>query len=251
MWAVAPDIAIADYYGNDGVPKWQAGDAPNPVVNRYKTKDGRWFQLMFLQADRYWADFCVRIGRPELSDDARFTPLANLTANKVEATALLREVFAERDLAEWVEIFQAETGAWCTLASPAEVPNDPQVQANGYLLTLTDDKGEEFHTVAAPSSSTKPRPSRPAPRPRRTHRRDPHRTRLRLGQDHRRQGLWSRPVRASSRRTFETRSALQARRQLLRDQDAWPQPNFLIPEAVATKQQRANCRHLPGRDQTS
>ncbi len=162
MWAVAPDIAIADYYGNDGVPKWQAGDAPNPVVNRYKTKDGRWFQLMFLQADRYWADFCVRIGRPELSDDARFTPLANLTANKVEATALLREVFAERDLAEWVEIFQAETGAWCTLASPAEVPNDPQVQANGYLLTLTDDKGEEFHTVAAPVQfdETPPEPTR-------------------------------------------------------------------------------------------
>ena len=42
------------------------------------------------------------------------------------------------------------------------MPNDPQVIENGYLLTLTDDKGEEFRTVAAPIQfdETPPRPTR-------------------------------------------------------------------------------------------
>ncbi|MGW0176553.1 CaiB/BaiF CoA transferase family protein [Rhodococcus sp. NPDC003322] len=150
MWAVAPDIAAADYYGIDRIPPYAPGDAPNPAVNRYRTRDDRWVQLMFLQADRYWKGFCERIGRPDLGVDPRFTPLANLTLNKDEATAELRAIFAERDLAEWQKIMADEPGVWATLTSPADVLEDPQVEANGYLMTLTDDAGNLYRTVSAP-----------------------------------------------------------------------------------------------------
>jgi len=75
MWAVAPDIAAADFYGTDRIPAYPPGEAPNPAVNRYKTHDWRWIQLVFLQADRFWRGFCDRIGRPDLGNDERYTPL--------------------------------------------------------------------------------------------------------------------------------------------------------------------------------
>ncbi|MFD6393768.1 CaiB/BaiF CoA transferase family protein [Nocardia sp. NPDC060259] len=150
MWSVAPDIAAADYYGIDRIPAGEAGTALNPAVNRYRTRDNRWVQLVLLQADRFWAGFCERIGRPDLGTDPRFTPLANLVVNQEAATAELRATFAERDLADWQKALADEPGVWATIASPQEVLTDPQVAANGYLMTMTDSAGTEYRTVAAP-----------------------------------------------------------------------------------------------------
>ncbi|MEV5651990.1 CoA transferase [Nocardia sp. NPDC052254] len=150
MWAIAPDLAAADYYGVDRLPAGPAGTALNPAVNRYRTRDGRWVQLMFLQTDRYWRGFCERIGRPDLGTDERFVPLANLVANQEAATAELRRTFAERDLEQWKKILADEPGVWSVLASPQEVLEDPQVTANGYLMSVTDDAGKTYRTVSAP-----------------------------------------------------------------------------------------------------
>ncbi|MET9214204.1 MULTISPECIES: CaiB/BaiF CoA transferase family protein [unclassified Nocardia] len=150
MWSVAPDIAAADYYAIDRIPAGEAGTALNPAVNRYRTRDNRWVQLVLLQADRFWAGFCERIGRPDLGTDPRFTPLANLVVNQEAATAELRKTFAEADLAHWQKALADEPGVWATIASPREVLTDPQVTANGYLMTMTDSGGTEYRTVAAP-----------------------------------------------------------------------------------------------------
>lgn len=162
MWSVAPDISAADYYGLDRIPAGPAGSALNPAVNRYRTRDGRWVQLMFLQTDRYWKDFCARIGRPDLGTDERFVPLAKLVLNQEAATDELRKIFAERDLAAWQQALADEPGVWSTIASPREVLDDPQVAANGYLMTLTDEAGNDYRTVAAPVQfdETPPAPSR-------------------------------------------------------------------------------------------
>ncbi|MBO0853717.1 MAG: CoA transferase [Nocardia sp.] len=150
MWAIAPDISAADYYGIDRIPANPAGMALNPAVNRYQTRDGRWIQLMFLQTDRFWKAFCERIGRPDMAVDERFVPLLNLVRHQEEATAELRRTFAERDLKQWQEILADEPGVWETLATPQEVLDDPQVRANGYLMTVTDEAGRDYRTVGAP-----------------------------------------------------------------------------------------------------
>ena len=48
----------------------------NPLVATYRTKDGRHISLVFLEADRYWADFCRLMDRQDLADDPRFVDLA-------------------------------------------------------------------------------------------------------------------------------------------------------------------------------
>jgi crotonobetainyl-CoA:carnitine CoA-transferase CaiB-like acyl-CoA transferase len=150
MWSIAPSISVADLFGIDGIPGAPPGLAMNPLVNRYKTKDDRWIQMVFLQPDKFWAGFCHRIGLAELATDERFVPSSNLVANAAEATALLAAKFAEHDLEHWRHVLADEPGVWAPLATPREALNDPQSKPNGYLITNVDDQGIEYEMVAAP-----------------------------------------------------------------------------------------------------
>lgn len=162
MWAIAPSISVADLFDIDGIPGAPPGLAINPLVARYKTKDDRWIQLVFLQPDKFWAGFCRRMGLDELANDERFVPSANLIANAAEATAIFAEAFAGQDLAHWRQVLQDEPGVWGALATPRETLNDPQVEPNGYVITNVDDRGEKYRIVSAPVQfdETPPGPSR-------------------------------------------------------------------------------------------
>ncbi len=46
--------------------------APNPIINCFQTKDGRWIWLLLLQGDRHWPDLIRAIGREDLLTDERF-----------------------------------------------------------------------------------------------------------------------------------------------------------------------------------
>lgn len=162
MWAIAPSISAADFFDIDGIPGAPPGLAINPLVARYKTKDGRWIQLVFLQPDKFWAGFCERMGLPELVTDERFAPSRNLIANAAEATAIFSNAFASQNLAYWRQVLEDEPGVWGALATPRETLNDPQVEPNGYVVINTDDHGDQYRIVAAPVqfNETPPAPAR-------------------------------------------------------------------------------------------
>src|ERR1700740_1658635 len=125
MWSIAPSISVADLFGIDGIPGAPPGLAMNPLVNRYKTKDDRWIQMVFLQPDKFWAGFCQRIGLPGLAHDERFVPSSNLVATAAEATALLADKFAEHDLEHWRHALADEPGGGGPPAPPRAPVNDP------------------------------------------------------------------------------------------------------------------------------
>src|ERR1700752_2012953 len=162
MWTIAPAVMAADFFGIDGIPGAPPGLAINPLVNRYRTKDDRWIQLVFLQPDRYWAGFCERIGLPELAADPRFVPSSNLIPNAAEACAPVGQALASQDLAHWHKVLADEPGVWAALATPRETLNDPQVEPNGYTIANVDDQGNEYQIVAAPVqfNETPPPPAR-------------------------------------------------------------------------------------------
>ncbi|MBV8929527.1 MAG: CoA transferase [Mycobacteriaceae bacterium] len=162
MWSIAPSISAADFFDIDGIPGAPPGLAINPLVNRYKTRDGRWIQLVFLQPDRFWAGFCERMGLPGMATDERFVPSKNLIANAAQACAIIADAFAADDLAHWQKALADEPGVWAALATPRETLNDPQVEPNGYVVTNADDHGDEYRIVAAPVQfdETPPAPAR-------------------------------------------------------------------------------------------
>src|ERR1700744_5192111 len=112
MWSIAPSISVADLFGIDGIPGAPPGLAMNPLVNRYKTRDGRWIQLVFLQPDKFWAGFCERMGLGGCVTDKRFVPSSNLIANAAAPTEIVPNAFADHDLAHWQAVLSEEPGVW-------------------------------------------------------------------------------------------------------------------------------------------
>jgi crotonobetainyl-CoA:carnitine CoA-transferase CaiB-like acyl-CoA transferase len=137
MWILAPDILSAKLSG--GAQAAAGGDrrrVPNPIVNSYLTRDGRWLFLNMLQPSRYWADLCRHLGREDLIGDPRFADDAARARNAEACVAELERCFAQHTLAEWRARLATVEGVWAPMQSAAEIPDDPQVQANGYLAQI-------------------------------------------------------------------------------------------------------------------
>jgi crotonobetainyl-CoA:carnitine CoA-transferase CaiB-like acyl-CoA transferase len=134
MWVLAPDIVASKLVEpGKGIPSFGRSSAPNPLANSYKTQDGRWLLMMMLQPDRYWADFCRHIERPDLIDDERFADGKTRFQNREACVAELDGEFAKHTLKQWFERFATLEGPWAPMQSAAELHDDPQTLANGYL----------------------------------------------------------------------------------------------------------------------
>jgi formyl-CoA transferase len=148
MWALSPDITGSPFSGATGL-----GDrtqAPNPVVNTYRTSDGRWLYLVLLQAARFWAELCTLLGCPELIDDERFADDAARYTNRVACVAALDAVFGSKTLDQVHELLDGFSGVWAPVLRPSEIPVHPQVEPNGFFPVVTPQNGKPFNLVAAP-----------------------------------------------------------------------------------------------------
>jgi crotonobetainyl-CoA:carnitine CoA-transferase CaiB-like acyl-CoA transferase len=150
MWQVQNDVVSARLgdgthaRGPDRYATW------NPLMLPYRTADGRFVALMVLAPDRHWASLCSLIGRPELAGDPRF---ADLDARRRHARAcveLLDAAFAERTLAEWRTVLGGFAGEWAVVQEPAEVHDDSQVRANGYVAGVDTGRGSTLPMVTSP-----------------------------------------------------------------------------------------------------
>jgi crotonobetainyl-CoA:carnitine CoA-transferase CaiB-like acyl-CoA transferase len=149
MWLMAPDI-IAGALSAGAMPQFTRADAPNPIVNSYRTKDGRWLFLNMLQPDRFWPDLCRRLGHPELIADERFKDGMSRFMNRTDCVRRLDEIFAQRTLDEWRAALADAEGVWAPMQKAGEIPADPQAIANGYLLSVEHADGSTFPLVANP-----------------------------------------------------------------------------------------------------
>jgi crotonobetainyl-CoA:carnitine CoA-transferase CaiB-like acyl-CoA transferase len=150
VWNLMPDITAAGLFGEAPLPRFDWDDIPNPIVNMYRTSDGRFLNLVMLESDRFWPEVCERVGHPEWATDPRFVDAAARFENHREAIQLLRGAFAERTLAEWKEILADAKGVWAVVQTPHEVHQDPQVIANGYLRDVETGSGGTFRLPANP-----------------------------------------------------------------------------------------------------
>jgi crotonobetainyl-CoA:carnitine CoA-transferase CaiB-like acyl-CoA transferase len=148
MWSMSPDLVSAPYQAGPMMSKRVSPS--NPVVNWYRTADNRWLYLVLLQADRFWAELCGVMNRPELIADQRFADMGVRYANREECVRTLDAIFAESTLDEWKARLADFSGVWAPVLDVKEVHSHPQVGPNGYLPTLTDNSGVEFRIVSAP-----------------------------------------------------------------------------------------------------
>jgi crotonobetainyl-CoA:carnitine CoA-transferase CaiB-like acyl-CoA transferase len=149
MWVLAPDIIATKMLGFD-LPIGDRRHPMNPIVNSYRTKDGRWLFLNMLQSDRDWPGLCRHLDRPDLIEDVRFTDAKKRLENNAACVAELEAIFAARTLDEWREKFRTLEGVWAPMQKAMELHDDPQAIANGYLRQLESAQGTKFTLVASP-----------------------------------------------------------------------------------------------------
>jgi crotonobetainyl-CoA:carnitine CoA-transferase CaiB-like acyl-CoA transferase len=116
----------------------------NPLVNTYRTRDGRFLSIMFLQGDRYWPELCRALGHPELEKDPRFVDLAARAEHNAACVAELDAIFATRSYAEWCEALSRERFPWAPFQKVTELIEDPQVAANHYIAEVPVEGGASF-----------------------------------------------------------------------------------------------------------
>jgi crotonobetainyl-CoA:carnitine CoA-transferase CaiB-like acyl-CoA transferase len=162
MWAMSPDLFAA---AEGELPRQNRLTADNPIVNTYRTKDGRWLNLVCLQSDRFWAELCGLLARKDLAADSRFADAAQRYNNRSACIAELDATFATRNLAEWQRALADFSGVWSTAATFDEVRGSEQVAANGYLPEVIGHDGSRFQLVAPPYQfdGQPTRPRGPAP----------------------------------------------------------------------------------------
>jgi crotonobetainyl-CoA:carnitine CoA-transferase CaiB-like acyl-CoA transferase len=105
---------------NVPVKPYDREHAVNPIINCFRTEDGRWFWLLLLQADRHWPDLCRAVGREELMRDERFADISVRREHAPELVEELDAVFATKTLGEWGEILDRENVWW----APVNTVND-------------------------------------------------------------------------------------------------------------------------------
>ncbi|MCF1592321.1 CaiB/BaiF CoA transferase family protein [Streptomyces muensis] len=150
MWLTASDLVLA--LQGEEPRKYQRANGwnPNPLVDCYRTKDGRHIQLAFLQPDRYLPDFCRLIGREDWLADERFKDMAARQENSAAFSATLEEEFDKRTYAEWCELLETIDVPWAPYQSMEEVIRDPQVVANEYIKPVDAMGGAEYSLPAVP-----------------------------------------------------------------------------------------------------
>lgn len=157
MWSLQMSIVgaaamTAASASGGGAPSTPAGiQLFNPLVNNYKTADGRWLALCMLQRDLYWDGVLVALGREDLRTDDRFSTPEALGSHIGEAVAELEGIFASLTLDEARAALGSQPGQWDVLQNVLELPADPQAIANGYAQPVSYEGDLVLPLVSSPA----------------------------------------------------------------------------------------------------
>jgi crotonobetainyl-CoA:carnitine CoA-transferase CaiB-like acyl-CoA transferase len=133
------------------IPRMPRKYAANPLWNHYRCADDKWICLGMLQPDRYWADFVRAVGHPELATDERFATLQARASNAGAAVEALDAIFAAKRRDEWIPLLRAGGDFIFTVVNSVDdLPNDPQVLANQYVVDVEHPQFGKTQNVGVP-----------------------------------------------------------------------------------------------------
>jgi crotonobetainyl-CoA:carnitine CoA-transferase CaiB-like acyl-CoA transferase len=139
LYTLSFDLATALRLGT-GLAVARRASMGNPCINNYQAKDGKWFWVVGLEADRHWPPLCRAAGHPEWEKDPRFATPRDRAKHAEVLIALLDAEFAGKTRAEWAEIFDAiEDMWWAPVQDLEEVIADAQARAAGGFVEVPDE----------------------------------------------------------------------------------------------------------------
>jgi crotonobetainyl-CoA:carnitine CoA-transferase CaiB-like acyl-CoA transferase len=122
----------------------------NPLVLAYRTADGGWIMLGALQSERHWPGVCRALGVTALAGDERFATAAGRFDNAGALIGELEAAFGRLSMEEALGRLAAEDVLACRVNSWLDLPDDPQVMANDYLVPVDHPVGGRRYVVNNP-----------------------------------------------------------------------------------------------------
>lgn len=137
------------YYAGARVPAPHGSALPTLAVNgAFRTRDS--YVMTGAIHERQWKSLCRALGRPELSEDPRYSSEEKRLERQSELLAIVGEVFLTRTTVEWVEVLNAEDVAAAPVNRLDEALADPQVAALGMVVEVEGVEGRPVKMLAAP-----------------------------------------------------------------------------------------------------
>ena len=133
---VASLINVGSNYLVGGKVPTRWGNAhPNIVpYQNFKTADG--YLVIGVASEVIWKRFCQAIGRPNLTDDARFANNSLRVENRTKLIALLSEVFLQRDNETWFKLLTAAEVPCSPVQTIDQVFQAPQVLHRDMVMEI-------------------------------------------------------------------------------------------------------------------
>jgi crotonobetainyl-CoA:carnitine CoA-transferase CaiB-like acyl-CoA transferase len=139
VWTLSVDLVATAASGVEAKPHVPGRALSGTVlIGTYRTADGRWLSLNMLDQERHWEPTCLALGLDELIGDPQYATVEARAEHVRELHDRFARAIAAVPLVEWRTRLAQEDTIWSTMASPAEVISDPQVQANGYMPAVPD-----------------------------------------------------------------------------------------------------------------
>ena len=132
------------------------GKAPQRLGNRHpllstsgviQASDG---YVTFAVLDHHWDAFCQKVGDDELTSDVRFATSQDRLVNRDALWGVFERIFAQRTIAEWIEMLNAIDIVCGPVNDYPAVVADAQVKHNRLFESCTLESGVEVPMVRNP-----------------------------------------------------------------------------------------------------
>jgi crotonobetainyl-CoA:carnitine CoA-transferase CaiB-like acyl-CoA transferase len=127
----------------------------------YRTRDG-WIFLM-CNKEKFWAELCRKVGRPEWIDDPRFRRFPERLGHRALLTDLIDEALQARTTAEWLAEFAGSVPA-APIYDVAQALENPWVKGSARTESIPVEGGRPLELLTNPlRGEGLPLIGRPAP----------------------------------------------------------------------------------------
>ena len=149
IWVIGCDMmtALKTRQPVERIPRTDVG---NPLFNFYQAADGRWLQLVMIESERFWDGFCEALGIEGFAKDQRFNSHVNRIQHSKELVEIIEDRFISDSLEHWATRLDQQRCIWAPVQTLDQVADDPQLQANGYTVTLRHAEEGDFEILTAP-----------------------------------------------------------------------------------------------------
>jgi crotonobetainyl-CoA:carnitine CoA-transferase CaiB-like acyl-CoA transferase len=152
-WTLSLQAVAISYSVNVGkeIRPPERADQHDPMYNVYQLRDGVWIALgMVIHPEKFWPRLCRSLGLEELILDHRFADHESRFENHRELIEILDRAFAGLTWEEWEERSKREEMIACRVNRLADLTEDEQIEANGYLVKREHPDLGEFWYVQTP-----------------------------------------------------------------------------------------------------